>query len=97
MYIEGYCVDRLCGTVGPNPNPVFGSGKQIYEPMKLSPSLKARLVEILVGLPPKERRIVINELKEVMRMVGAPGGLDVSSPGNPNRHSDTDGGLIYWN
>jgi hypothetical protein len=65
--------------------------------MNPSSSLKARLVEILVALPPDERKIIAQELKEVVRMIASEGGFHLADPSKPFDRRDSQGGLMYWN
>ena len=65
--------------------------------MSLPISLKVRLIEILVRLPPHERKIVIEELKEVVQIICTQDGFYLADPSNAPYRSDSQGGLIYWN
>jgi hypothetical protein len=65
--------------------------------MNLPSSLKARLVEILIELPPGERKIVVEELKEVVRIICEEEGFSLSESSIPLSRSGPLGGLIFWN
>jgi hypothetical protein len=62
-------------------------------------SLKARLVEILIELSPDERKVVIEELKEVVRIVSSADdfSISISEPSNPRSRFDPGIGLSFWN
>jgi hypothetical protein len=65
--------------------------------MNLPSSLKARIVEILIELSPGERKVVLEELKEAVRIVSLENGLSTSEPSGPQPRSDSGLGLIFWN
>jgi hypothetical protein len=65
--------------------------------MNLPSSLKARIVEILSELSPDERKIVIEELKEVVRIVSVKDDFSISEPSDPRSRFDPGIGLNFWN
>ncbi len=65
--------------------------------MNLTTSLKARLVEILINLPARERKIVLEELQETVRIISLEYGVPPADPSKAPYRSDLQGGLIYWN
>ncbi|MGC9943054.1 MAG: hypothetical protein ABSE48_14585 [Verrucomicrobiota bacterium] len=65
--------------------------------MNLTSSLKARLVEILITLPPRERKIVLEELQEAVRIICLHEGFSPAELVTPHSSIDTNGGYIQWN
>jgi hypothetical protein len=65
--------------------------------MNLPSSLKERILEILLELSPDERKIVIEELKEVVRIASLEGGLSSAEPSAPRSRFDPGIGLSFWN